>query len=213
MEQNGPTHRNDKASNKDEKNGQENSGDGAVRERSRTHEDKNSVFRENDGNPPIQKVQQISRKDGFMKKIRKGQPIKNKLKNFTVMYLNIRGIKSKLRSLINIVEEIQPTIICITETHLSDDENLEIEGYKPLRNNRDKDGGGVLIAIHEKLAHIATIVDEKKEVEESLWVVIVNTKIAIRVALVYADHRDRSMRSCDIGGGRDPFWRWRQDRR
>ena len=85
------------------------------------------------------------------KRIRKGQPIKNKLKNFVVLYLNIRGIQSKIKSLNNIAEEIQPTIICITETHLMDEEDLQIDGYKNLRNDRDRDGGGVLIAVQEKL--------------------------------------------------------------
>ena len=52
------------------------------------------------------------------KKMRKGQPIKNRLKKFVVLYLNIRGIKSKIRSLNNIIDEVEPTMVCITETHL-----------------------------------------------------------------------------------------------
>ena len=97
------------------------------------------------------------------------------------MYLNIRGIKSKIRSLNNIVEEVQPTIICITESHLMDEEDLQIDGYKNLRNDRNNDGGGVLIAVQKKLYNITTIVEKVKDVEESIWVVINNTRIAIRI--------------------------------
>ena len=84
------------------------------------------------------------------RKIRKGQPIKNRLKKFTVLYLNIRGIQSKIVSLRNIIEEVQPTMVCITETHLIDEEKLEIEGYEPFRNDRNKDGGGIYILVCRK---------------------------------------------------------------
>ena len=108
------------------------------------------------------------------------------------MYLNIRGIKSKIRSLNNIVEEVQPTIICITESHLMDEEDLQIDGYKNLRNDRNKDGGGVLIAVQEKLYNITTIVEKMKDVEESIWVVINNTCTAIRIGLIYAPQESRT---------------------
>ena len=56
------------------------------------------------------------------KKTRRGQKIRNKLQKFKVMYLNIRGMKAKFDSLLEKIDEIEPTVICITETHL-----LEIE--------------------------------------------------------------------------------------
>ena len=73
------------------------------------------------------------------------------------MYLNIRGIKSKIRSLNNIIDEVEPTMVCITETHLMEKEILEIDGYTPLRNDRNKDGGGIIIYVENKLKHITTI--------------------------------------------------------
>ena len=86
------------------------------------------------------------------------------------MYLNIRGLKSKMESLCEKIEEIQPTIICITETHLLKEENVEIDDYVSLRNDRNSSGGGVLIAVRKELKNICTIVEKKKEIEESLWV-------------------------------------------
>ena len=43
--------------------------------------------------------------------------MKNALKHFTIFYQNIRGIKSKVDSLTETVDDIIPTIICLVETH------------------------------------------------------------------------------------------------
>ena len=41
----------------------------------------------------------------------------NALKHFTIFYQNIRGIKSKIDSLTETVDDTNPTIICLVETH------------------------------------------------------------------------------------------------
>ena len=128
------------------------------------------------------------------KKRRKGQPIKNRLKKFKILYLNIRGIKSKINSLNDILEEIQPAIFCITETHLMEKEKLDIDedDYEVFRNDRNQDGGGVLIGVERRLAHLTTIVEKKKEVEESLWVVMNNNQLPLRIGVVYAPQESRT---------------------
>ena len=109
------------------------------------------------------------------------------------MYLNIRGMKSKIRSLTNVIEELQPTMICITESKLEKDETMEIEGYHLLRNDRNKDGGGIVIGVVERLKHITTIVEKKKDVEESLWVAVNNrTRTKLRVGVIYAPQECRT---------------------
>ena len=50
-------------------------------------------------------------------KARRSKRIKNALKHFTIFYQNIRGIKSKVDSLTETVDDIIPTIICLVETH------------------------------------------------------------------------------------------------
>ena len=134
------------------------------------------------------------RKNCKKRNIRKGQVIKNKLKKFTVLYLNIRGIKSKLTSLRNIAEELKPTVMCITETHLIEEEELKIEGYEWFRNDRNKDGGGIAIAMQKRVYDISTIVEKKRDVEEALWVVTDNTKIALRIGVIYAPQESRTGR-------------------
>ena len=130
-----------------------------------------------------------------MKKRRKGQPIKNRLKKFSIYCLNIRGIKSKIDSLKNIIDEVQPTMFCITETHLIKKESVKIDGYKILRNDRDQDGGGIMIGLQKQLKDIYTIVEKQKEVEESLWIVIDNKQVAIRVGVIYAPQESRTAKA------------------
>ena len=96
------------------------------------------------------------------------------------MYMNIRGIKSKYDSLLAEIEEIEPTIICITETRLQNEE-CEIKGYEPLRSDRDNMGGGLLIYVKNEIKHICTIVEDKKEMGECMWVLIDNTRLKIRL--------------------------------
>ena len=88
-------------------------------------------------------------------KTRRGRSNKNELKNLTILYQNVRGIKSKLPSIHTIINEIKPTIICYVETHLNEEDNIEkrksnvegeeevntIEGYEVLRSDRSKKRG------------------------------------------------------------------------
>ena len=108
------------------------------------------------------------------------------------MYLNIRGLKSKLESLREKIDEIEPTVICITETHLLEKEGLDIEGYVPFRNNRDNLGGGIYIGVREELRSVSTIVHKGKEVGESLWITIDNSRVKLRIGAIYAPQESRT---------------------
>jgi exonuclease III len=112
--------------------------------------------------------------------------------NCGVMYLNIRGLKSKIDSLLEKVEEVEPAIICITETHLLKTEKVEIDGYKIYRNDRDNLGGGILIGVKEQLKNICTIVEKRSEDGEALWIAIDNTKVKIRLGVIYAPQESRT---------------------
>ncbi len=127
------------------------------------------------------------------KRTRRGQKIKNKMKKFNVMYLNIRGMKSKYNSLLTKIEEEDPTMFCIAETHLIEEEEIKVDGYEIYRNDRNNDGwGGVLIGLKSELEHITTVVEKGKEVGETLWIVINNSKINLRVGIVYAPQESRT---------------------
>ena len=74
----------------------------------------------------------------------------------------------------------------ITETHLGDESNVELEGYcTPFANNRNEMGGGVLIAVREELKNITVEVKRSNEHLESLWILINNDKTKLRIGAVY----------------------------
>ena len=54
-----------------------------------------------------------------------------------------------------------------------------------ISNGRNKDGGGVLIAVLDVFAKITVEVSRTKEVYESLWVVINNGKVNVKIGVVY----------------------------
>ena len=51
---------------------------------------------------------------------RRSRKNKNDFKNFKVYYVNIRGVKSKIDSLVRIANETQPQVMCVTETMLGE---------------------------------------------------------------------------------------------
>ena len=74
-----------------------------------------------------------------------------------------------------------------------DNEKFLIGGYKePFRNDRDVNGGGVLIAVKEELANVCTVVEKSSEVGEMLWLVLNNGVIRIRVGVIYAPQESRT---------------------
>ena len=69
------------------------------------------------------------------------------------MYTNIRGLKHKRPSLIEVLESEKPDLFLLTETLLSSDTNIEIEGYtfiSKARLNQNGGGIGILIANYRK---------------------------------------------------------------
>ena len=65
-------------------------------------------------------------------KIRGSKKIKNRLRDLKIYYQNVRGLKSKTDSLAETIDDYEPTLICLIETHLSKDKPTEIPGYKNL---------------------------------------------------------------------------------
>ena len=52
------------------------------------------------------------------KRVRRSKRIKNALKNFKIYYQNVRGLKSKLDSLQEMIDDYQPALLCLGETHV-----------------------------------------------------------------------------------------------
>jgi len=110
------------------------------------------------------------------------------LEKFTIYYHNIRGIKSKWASLMNIIEEKQPTLVALVETHTKEQEMYErIPGYNIIRRERkEKEGGGIaLIYKTSTMQNMITILPSEEENEDIiLWIKIANSRIRIKVGIV-----------------------------
>ena len=125
------------------------------------------------------------RESAKRKKTRRSKPIQNQLKAFNLFYMNIRDLKSKFASLQMIIAEVKPAVFALVETWLEDSDEIEVEGYHIFRNDRNNEGGGVLIGVKKCLSNVAVEVGKTKEVYESLWVVIDNGQVKIKVGAVY----------------------------
>ena len=146
----------------------------------------------------IEKYEKIEKNKGKgknkkNKKSRRGKVIKNKFKNLKIYYVNIRGVKSKIDTLTNIIEEEKPHIICLNETLLKENQNIDINGqYRFYNNNENTDKWGVSIGIDNRLNNVTVEVDRKSEEFESLWLKISNDRIKIRIGNIYAPQESRT---------------------
>ena len=129
------------------------------------------------------------------KKTRRGKKVQNRMKMFTVYYNNIRGLKGKEESLKDYVKEIEPTIICLTETHLAEEDEWKMDGYKTVPNNRNVEGGGILIAVKDEVANITKLSSKQSKIGETLWICVDNQRITLRVGLIYAPQESRTKKA------------------
>ena len=97
-----------------------------------TEDRKEKVKEENSPNddPGKEKKRKETKMDERKKKIRRKQTSAKKLKDMKVYYVNIRGIKSKINSLNDIIAEQKPDVLGIVETMLDEKESIHIKGYE-----------------------------------------------------------------------------------
>ena len=73
--------------------------------------------------------QRIEQNNEIMKKkTRQSKKVKNALTNFKVFYQNVRGLKSKVDSIMETISDYQPILICLVETNLKKEEEIKIPG-------------------------------------------------------------------------------------
>ena len=72
------------------------------------------------------------------------------------------------------------------------EETIELEGYHTVVKNRNKHGGGVMIAIKTELEKSIAIIETSEEKYEILWILINNNRIRTRIGVVYAPQNSRT---------------------
>ena len=127
------------------------------------------------------------------KKTRRSKKNQNIYKNFRIYYNNIRGVKSKINSLREIIDQQEPHIISINETHLGEDENVEVKNYKFIYNSKKEGKMGTIIGIHNKLKDKCMIIEKISEEYEATWIKFSNNdKINIKIGNIYAPQESRT---------------------
>ena len=120
------------------------------------------------------------------KRKKRGKKIRNMLKKMSIYYLNVRDLKSKWTSFQERVSALKPSIIALTETWLKEEDQVKLEGYDRIyRNEREGVGGGILIAIHNNLKNVVCEVSRCKDLLESIWIVLDNTKVKMKIGVLY----------------------------
>ena len=86
-------------------------------------------------------------------------------------------MKSKADSVQELVDDCQPNLLCLVETHIQEKQEITITGYETIhRNDKTSNSGGILIAVKDTLKIITMQVKEKTEVGQTLWILLNNQK-------------------------------------
>ena len=91
------------------------------------------------------------------------------------------------------MREIKPDIAGFAETMLEEKDQVEIEGYKMIRNDRNKEGGGILFRVKREFEGVTVEVNRETKTEESLWIVL-GSRDKVRIGLVYAPQESRTQK-------------------
>ena len=90
------------------------------------------------------------------------KPATNKKRNvkcekWKIMYANVRGMKSKMTCVKDVLSEIKPDIALFTETHLTENKGVNVKGYTFFGEHRKKQkGGGVgILVLDERKISVA----------------------------------------------------------
>ena len=121
------------------------------------------------------------------KRVKRSKRITNALKNFKIYCQNVRGLKSKLDSPQEMIDDYQSALVCIVETHMQKEEEIQMPGYNLWNcNDRSANSGGILIGVRDNVKNSSLELTQENKVGQSLWILLTDTKKKIRVGVIYA---------------------------
>ena len=97
----------------------------------------------------------------------------------------MRGLKSKIDALDEVIDCYKPNLICLVESHLAKEEQIGIPGYRVYRNDGTKNSKGILIAVRNSMKTISVEVSRYNKVSLKLWILLNNQKQKIRIGAIY----------------------------
>ena len=125
------------------------------------------------------------------RKIRRGGKRRKMSKNITLYCVNINGLKSKLPSLLGLIDKHKYDVVFLSETKVYLKNSVKIPGYQlyPVTRSSRK-GGGLLIAVKHSLCS-SVLVDEGDNAD-FLTVKLLLPDNNVRLILVYGPQEDAS---------------------
>ena len=99
------------------------------------------------------------------------------MNNFNIIQWNLRGYHAQRPHLQKLIDNTNPSIICLHETHLKpqNDASLSKYHYPPVRHDRlDRRGGGTAIFIKNTIPHIP--IDHNIDLELAAAKIFINNK-------------------------------------
>ena len=75
------------------------------------------------------------------------------------------------------IDDYQPALVCIVETHMQKEEEIQIPGYSLVyHNDRSANSGGILRGVRDNIKNISVELTQENKVGQSLWILLTNTK-------------------------------------
>ena len=108
-------------------------------------------------------------------------------------HINVNGLKGKLSEIHSLLVKTSLDILAITETKLANDitdEEISIEGYFTIRNDRDRNGGGVLLYYKDSLAEYEEHKMQVPNTIEGVWINVQCQSQPLLFACVYRPPTD-----------------------
>ena len=96
----------------------------------------------------------VQKKPKLNKRIRRGWGKNGKSVSFSIFSSNANGLKGKLESLKNNINQFQPSCIMVQESKLRNKGSIKLNGYQTFELNRNGMGGGLFTAIEESLCPV-----------------------------------------------------------
>ena len=121
----------------------------------------------------------------------------SKAKKISILYANVRGLKSKMSCVKDILAETKPTVALFTETHLSENTGIKLDGYSFFGKAREgKPGGGVGICVANDMKAVISPHHTNRELE-IIWISIQrHGQLPIAIGVYYG--KQESVASNDI---------------
>ena len=132
--------------------------------------------------PPLRKKKRKTYRGQGGKKEKQGQ--------FSVLLSNIRGMRSKEKSLQKILKRVRPSMLLLNETHLTGRMKPNLDRYLSWTKNREgRGGGGIVTAVRQEYGETTMGVGEGEEGDEVLVTRIGSFQPALTVINCYGEQR------------------------